>query len=1364
MKRKTSALVLAILTTISSFAGIMAYYRPVQAVGNDDTLRLLKMVSQKTGDNLTVVLDPNTNTLGTHDYAMVGTSRPHKSKNVFTTFGLEISKTQKEDGNNYVDTFASQYEAYNKAWSGKGNESGDPHYYNGNERISFVLSRFYTSSDKYGSGRSISENRIDYSSSLAKNLWVIGEGLVHDGIAQSGDSEWLSDYEAWGQREDANESRFSFGFDTVNAATYGGEYVDYYQVFPGNTHLYDKNANDVTASMGDATQLDRANGRYNYRRKDYQWGYANGVAGHDGGNQTQWDAYKTAIFLEKDHYDSKGSPAMTWKNYFTDGTFGVSGFVCGNYKRYYCSDFQKLPDPDPGTSTSKIITLTKNVGTTSNIATGTYSGDTISGDMYSAPEVYTWNNDASGKFDIGTAIPTTESYTNYVEEDQWYGHTTIEAVDASVNLKGNYKIHWTAAETYHYEEKVTKIVTIGGVKKEIESYINKTETKYVPKTSHYQAAYTWNTSDYGKTFYRITDVNLFELESAYTKNESVGYTSYGENIFNVHVPYNVAINGVSSNDTNRAVIAIGPSYTTLADWVSKTQYAAWGALGSPADISKQTYEVTLQGSYSVEPTEQIINLAQGDFNKRMNRADLVNTTNDHFEIAGYTYLDASGIHGAQMHQVQHEMNETSATYEKVNAESLKTIGEKIQNGKYFTEHGITYHKIVTSMDKRNLRVSDIDNASFEGLNRLAIKPESAWLHNEPVIVFSPVMSPIHVEGDDYTQLVDQVGASYGVAQVRLDGTYKLRFDWNSYFHDMYGWNTDAGYTNYISDKYLSFPFSVRVNGKYYEPNTNDTGAGVGYTDWISVGRSTTEVDVYIPSWAKEGLYGAQLSGATSFFDANTKPVKVRVESNNVPDAMKLDGTAHTEDTHNTNPNNHDQLESDTRTSANYISTFDYPIQVSGWLYNLKIDSVYDSTNFAPYNWEDEWGYDVYSFVHEATKTSHKEAEKRAGVFNRLGPKVGVSVYDRLNRQNVRFTADGIMTDSWADYNTMAMAAGKNPFGSNLGHLVRGNTIGFTLKTIANLAGDNDSIEITPSFRYYHENGTEVPDVDIWYEYAGNLIKMGSSEDITRMKTVELFGNAFFDDDYYDYFYNTTKQTAFYTYKSEKDTNPVVLSKEEDCYSVGKIKLTKNVRLITGNEEELASNLTSVNDALTTTTRYVVGGTSGAAGSNSGEWNITKKEYGYVTGDGNYTGLDGDYDFKKSMQTWYGQYWIPNDIHICPHNAVEDYLGDPSNPGMITYDEDFWLGDNEEGYLVLNFDIETLKDGHEHLEYYGDTTPGMWGNENGEDPTGPVTPDTNHVHDDGNDNPNIPTYPGDVAIISLKDSVKAHWGNGLLYLN
>ena len=1074
-----------------------------------------------------------------------------------------------------------------------------------------------------------------------------------------------------------------------------------------------------------------------------------------------WDVYKASYLLEKDHYGSKGgNPVMTWRNYANDGTFGR--IVRNNYKRYYSSDYQEIPKPSTDTY-EREITLTKNVGPTSNISTGTYSGDTISGDMYSAPEVYTWNNDASGKFDIGTAIPTTESYTNYVEEDQWYGHATIEAIDASVNLSGNYTVHWTLqVVTWHLGERLVPGGDYDNPDDWITYYYSTTTTE--PRTHNYRASYTWNTASYGKTWYRIKDINLYELESAYTKNLSVGNTAYGTDVFNVNVPYNVTINGANSNNSNKSVIGYSGKYSTLEEWIANTTYASWGALGSASDIAKTRYEVTLEGTYSDAPIEQLNQLAQNDFNSRMNRSDLVNTTNDHFEIAGYTYLDASGLHGAQIHQVQHEMVETAGAYEKSYAEALKTIGERVENGKYFTEHGITYHNIITSADKRNLRVSDIDNASFEGLNRLAIKQEDAWLHNEPVIVFSPVMSPIHMEGDDYTQLVDKVGSTYGVAQLRLDGTYRLHFDWNSYFHDMYGWNNDAGYTNYISDKYLSFPFSVQINGKYYEPNNNDTGAGVGYTDWISVGRSTTDVNVYIPTWAKEGLYGAQLTGATSFFDANTKPVKVRVESNNVPDAMKLDGTAHTEDTHNTNPNNHDQLERDTRTSANYISTFDYPVQVSGWLYNLKIDSVYDSTNFAPYNWEDEWGSDVYSFVHESLTTGHTEAEKRAGIFNRLGPKVGITAYDRLNRQNIRYTADGTMTDNWAEYNTMAMAAGKNSFGSNLGHLVKGNTIGFTLKTISNLAGDNDSIEITPSFRYYHENGTEVPNVDIWYEYAGKMIKMGSSEDLTRMKTVELFGTAFFDDDYYDYYYDTTKQTAFYTYKSENDTNPVVLSKEDDCYSVGKIKLTKNVRLITGNEEELASNLLTVNDALTTTARYVVGGSSGAAGTNTGDWNITKKEYGYVSGDGNYTGLDSDYDFKKSMQTWYGKYWIPEEIHICPHNAVEDYLSDPSNPGMITYDEDFWLGKDREGYLVLNFDIETLKDGHEHLEYYGDTTPGMWGNENGEDPNGPTTPTPEHAHDDGNDNPTIPTYPGDVAIISLKDSVAGHWGNGLLYLN
>ena len=66
---------------------------------------------------------------------------------------------------------------------------------------------------------------------------------------------------------------------------------------------------------------------------------------------------------------------------------------------------------------------------------------------------------------------------------------------------------------------------------------------------------------------------------------------------------------------------------------------------------------------------------------------------------------------------------------------------------------------------------------------------------------------------------------------------------------------------------------------------------------------------------------------------------------------------------------------------------------------------------------------------------------------------------------------------------------------------------------------------------------------------------------------------------------------------------------------------------------------------------------------------------------------------KSVQNWYGEYYLPGEIHVTPKGFdVLDYI---RKNGPIDYKEKFWL---KNGYIIVNFDIETMKDGKRHLSY------------------------------------------------------------------
>lgn len=57
------------------------------------------------------------------------------------------------------------------------------------------------------------------------------------------------------------------------------------------------------------------------------------------------------------------------------------------------------------------------------------------------------------------------------------------------------------------------------------------------------------------------------------------------------------------------------------------------------------------------------------------------------------------------------------------------------------------------------------------------------------------------------------------------------------------------------------------------------------------------------------------------------------------------------------------------------------------------------------------------------------------------------------------------------------------------------------------------------------------------------------------------------------------------------------------------------------------------------------------------------------------------EITKSMQDWYCEYYLPSEIHITPKDQVL--------PATVTYNESFWKKD---GYLLVNFDITSSKDG------------------------------------------------------------------------
>jgi len=1249
------------------------------------------------------------------DYVYFTRSKTTSSKvnhNVHRTIALQISRIR--DG---VNPFENPYYSYRK--QGNPLNSNDPHYYKevnksstyydeSHEAITignktYAREYFTIPLDSANASEVGIVSTTDEINGNTINSWIIPYDTLWNQIQYSyGVEGW---YEELKQKE-ANNEPYYFGVDAVKTWVHLG-------------------------SNAKTTSDDTIHAKYT-------------IVTIDSDKKTYWIDYWN---------DDKKPVVWTWANWETD----VNGSGCGfgsdrltdYYNKYYRSLVETDPIEDPKETPVKktgTFNLTKNEDDNSN--TGNTSGSNTtteqSQNAYAAPGIFTYND--SDTYELGTAIPTSNEYKNGVILDGWYGNVEISQNTYTRTEKtSNYAINYSY--TVHHPAS-GKTVTDPDTGKEVavddswDETINGTE--YATSSDMIQS--TWQ-----GVYTTISDVDLYQLQNTTTTNGAGGTISYTENVL-THVPYSITVNGTtytSGESQNGSDDKQVPTFNASENYHVKE---------NNVDTSRITASVGNMGD-SKPSHDAIISAGKGQvqaiWNKRVkNNASLVTLQNDEFTIDGVTYLtnpsemtqDAKGVwqKGGNINWTYekdktHEMAEATTNNIKQD-QGTASIPSSVINGYYYTDISATYKSFISSKDqtvtmaiKDNLgdntsgTVHDELNNSAKpaiirtgGISYAYAKSNYDYTINEPVVVHTPVISPIHVtDGETKTQLADNTGMS--LTQLVLDHTYTINFDWESYFTDINrykGYEAPAGWTRYIEQKYVAFPFAVEVNGTYYDV------FGDGYTDWVPVGPSTTSFTFYIPSWAEEGLYYDPNGAVYSTWNSYARPMKVRVEAENMNSFFDETQLEYNGD------------------KSNYVATFFYPCQVSGIIYDFQVVSVRDSMNFATADWVDEAGMDIFNFVKESERTSKLQAEKNVGQNNRLG------------FPYMRYTLDGTMTASWDYANTLPFVSGKSVYGNDTGYLVKGNTIAFTLKTIANLTGKSDYIKLTPNYRYYASDGTlyDTDDIDIYYLAGSNLIKMGSTEDYNNMKPNSLYtdgGAIWYENSYFDYYYNTFESTADHKAKLWNDSaiteNYVKLGHMDESYCVGEIKLDQSLSLWTGNEEELEKNLKAVNSA-SSALRYA---------DNLNGFNMTAPQIYDLSGQQGYNyynkGMTTDetYDswaFESSMQTWYGKYTIPSQLYVCPKGALEDYI--ENEVDYIDFTEDFWLPDD--GTLVLNFDITSYMDGHKHLKYYGPASSSydMWSKEH------------------GNPTPTDSTYrPGDVGKIELKySSVREHYNPGILYIN
>lgn len=240
--------------------------------------------------------------------------------------------------------------------------------------------------------------------------------------------------------------------------------------------------------------------------------------------------------------------------------------------------------------------------------------------------------------------------------------------------------------------------------------------------------------------------------------------------------------------------------------------------------------------------------------------------------------------------------------------------------------------------------------------------------------------------------------------------------------------------------------------------------------------------------------------------------------------------------------------------------------------------------------------------------------------------------------------------------TFPLVDGSHPNFSNVGTLKTGYKIRFKLETVGEMDDADDAITIKPTFYYvdkktgeYYGVDGERSEVDVYYSETVNgtkqtRVKVGS--DLDKLNTKWLSLSSGFDVDT-----AVLRQTA--ELLGYDGTNEFV-KKRSATYTFDSLRLGTNLRVFVGDSHE----------------------TQLENGNKINLYQALKRVY-----DEDKFDSEVGREAIRSVQNWYGEYYLPSEIWVVPKGAQctdENALRD--------------------GYLVVNFEVVTENDGEPYLAY------------------------------------------------------------------
>lgn len=227
--------------------------------------------------------------------------------------------------------------------------------------------------------------------------------------------------------------------------------------------------------------------------------------------------------------------------------------------------------------------------------------------------------------------------------------------------------------------------------------------------------------------------------------------------------------------------------------------------------------------------------------------------------------------------------------------------------------------------------------------------------------------------------------------------------------------------------------------------------------------------------------------------------------------------------------------------------------------------------------------------------------------------------------------------------TFPIVNGSHPTIPEAGAVKTGYAIRFYMTTIGNMDQNQDFIHIRPVFYHVNYDGSNRQRVDIYYmeTIKGKKQRMVKVGGIRERKNTKAYRTG-------DEFLTLPEEELALKAGLEGKKLKEMKKEERNLFTYSNIMIPENLRTYLGGKESPTGTIPS-----------------GISPSRA----------------------------ARSKQRWYGEYYLPSEIHLVP--AGYDVL-DYSKKNRVDFSEKFWL---QEGYLILNFEIETIQNGKRHLSYH-----------------------------------------------------------------